>query len=88
LLAEAGSKLSEAFNKALSGVYGGDASRALNSMLLVEASNAIKPAGVASKAMLNLIVLNENSAYDATKFLTGDLPDKKEIALTQALVNA
>jgi hypothetical protein len=86
-LAEAGSKLSETFNKALSGIYGGDASRSLNGMLLVEATNAIRPTAVQDKALLNLIVLNEDSTYDTTKFLTGDIPAKSEVALTQSLVS-
>jgi hypothetical protein len=86
-LAKAGSELTETFNSALSRTYGGDASRSLNSMLLVEASNAISPAGGIPKAMLNVIALNENSTYDTTKYLTGDLPPKSEIALTQSLVN-
>jgi hypothetical protein len=87
-LADAGSKLCETFNNALSGIYGGDASRSLNGMLLVEATNAIRRTAVDDRALLNLIVLNEDSAYDTTKYLTGDVPGKSEIALTQSLVSA
>jgi hypothetical protein len=88
-LANAGASLTEAFNKAVSPNYGEDASRTLNSMLLVEATNAIAQTDpLAPDAMLNLIVLNEATTYDMTRFLTGDLPPKTEIALTQSLVSS
>jgi hypothetical protein len=87
-LAAAGSTLTAAFNSPLSSLYTGDASRALSSMLLVEATNAISPVALVPKAMLHLAVLREGSPYDVNRYVAGDLPEKSEIALTQSLVNA
>ena len=39
------------------------------------------------KEMLNLYLLNSQHEFDLTKFLAGDLPSRKDVAVAQTLTN-
>lgn len=87
--ADFGARLTEAFHHNLQSVYGDDSLRALSAMLLVEGSRAIAPelALSNSSAMLNILTLTNNHAFDLSSFLAGELPPKEQVALAQTLVN-
>ena len=87
-LADFGAEVTSTFNKNLS-VYGKESLRTLNSMLLTEASIALAP-GVATglpKAMLNLLVLKPEHAFQLSDFLNGDMPPRDQVAVSQVLTN-
>ena len=87
-LAQFGAELTETFNKRLT-VYGNESLRTLNSLLIAEASKAIDPgfATTVPKAMLSLLVLTKQHAFQLSDFLKGDLPPRHEVALAQTLTN-
>jgi len=88
--ADFGANFTQAFHDKLSSIYGGDSLRALSSMLLVEASRAIAPElSVAEpSAMLSILTLTNNHAFDLGSFLSGEMPPRDQVALAQTLVNA
>jgi hypothetical protein len=57
-------------------------------MSLVEATNVLAAAPIDTlKSMLNIYVLRENSTFKMEDFLTGTIPPKTEVALSQSLVS-
>jgi hypothetical protein len=87
-LADFGATITSTFNKRLS-IYGNESLRTLNSMLLAEASAAMSPglAPASAKAMLNLLVLKPQHKFQLADFLSGDLPARDEVAVSQVLTN-
>ena len=86
-LADFGAKITQTFNSNLS-VYGDESLRTLSSMLLASASGVLDSTALSvPKAMLNLYVLNSQHEFDLTKFLAGDLPSRKDVAVAQTLTN-
>jgi hypothetical protein len=87
VLAAAGATLTSTFNANVSSIYGGDSLRSLSSLLLLEATKVLATESIgAPKSLLSLIVLNENSTFETDDFLSGTIPPKTEIALSQSLV--
>lgn len=87
LLAEFGSQLTEAFNKEVSATFLGGSSRALGTVLFLEASKAL--AGVTADlrpdALLVISAMRSDAAFDPREFLeTGSLP--KELVAAQELL--
>lgn len=89
-LAEAGGDLTDAFHGNLSSVYGGDAIRALGSLVFLEATCALDPALRArpAAALLRILVVRPDSGYALTDFLKGVEPPPEAIALAQTLATA
>lgn len=87
--ADFGADLTDAFNKKLSSVYGGDALRTLSSMILVEASRAIAPdlGSQAPRAMLNIMTLQNGHQFQLSDFVAGLMPPRDQVAIAQTLVN-
>jgi hypothetical protein len=86
-LAKFGSKLTEAFNKAVTGTYLGGSSRALGTVLFLEAAKALAnaPANVRPDAMLVISAMRSDAAFDPREFLdTGTLP--KELVAAQEVL--
>lgn len=88
-LAAFGADLTSTFNKNLSIYSRPETMRALNSLLLVEASKALDPSMLAATpaAMLNLVVLAKTHDFPLADYLTGKLPPADEIAVGQTLTN-
>ena len=87
-LANFGSKLSAAFNEKIKSIYGGDALRMLGTALFIEAAAAIGGASsVVPTAMLELIVLRQQAAFDMSKYLAGEEPAKADVLVAQRIVN-
>jgi hypothetical protein len=87
-LANFGSKLSAAFNENVKSIYGGDALRMLGTALFIEAAAAIGgTSSVVPTAMLELIVLRQAAAFDMSKYLAGDAPEKADVLVAQRIVN-
>lgn len=86
-LAEFGAKITDTFNSKLS-IYASEPLRPLSSMLLVSSSGVLDPGALTTpRAMLNLYVLNSQHDFDLKKFLAGDLPARKDVAVAQTLTN-
>jgi hypothetical protein len=89
-LAEFGSKLTEAFNKSISDVYLGGSSRALGTVLFLEAAKALSGApaevqDVRPDAMLVISAMRSGAAFDPREFLeNGTLP--KELVAAQEVL--
>jgi hypothetical protein len=87
-LANFGSKLSAAFNEKVKSIYGGDALRMLGTALFIEAAAAIGgTSSVVPTAMLELIVLRQAAAFDISKYLAGEAPEKADVLVAQRIVN-
>lgn len=93
-LAEFGQKLTETFNKPLSGLHGGDKSQPLATLLFIEAARALRPSltadpAAAANAMLELIVLRNDSPFKAklADYLAGKLPTKDDTLVEQRIVS-
>jgi len=88
-LAEFGAALTETFNKNLTSVYGNDSLRAMSSILLAEASKTIDPALTATPmdALLSIIVLKTPRTFQLADFLSGRMPPRDQIVLTQTLAH-
>ncbi|MEP7269947.1 MAG: hypothetical protein ABI882_00500 [Acidobacteriota bacterium] len=89
VLAEFGEKLTETFNKGIDSVYQGDALRPLGTMVFLEAARALAPVPVDAKvsARLDLVVLKEGSQFPLGQFLSGKVPEAREVARRERLVN-
>lgn len=86
-LADFGAELSDTFNNRLS-IYGKETLRPLSSMLLVATSGVLDPGAITTpKAMLNLYVLNSQHEFDLKKFLSGEIPPRKDVAVAQTITN-
>jgi hypothetical protein len=86
-LAEFGAEITATFNGKLS-KYANEPLRPLSSMLLVSSSGILDPGALTTpRAMLNLYVLNSQHDFDLKKFLAGDLPARKDVAVAQTLTN-
>jgi hypothetical protein len=86
-LAEFAANLTDTFNHRVSSIYSGVSGRVLGPMLLVESSRALGTIGGGkASGMLKLYALNNGHTFDMGKFVEGELPPEKEVALTQTLV--
>ncbi|MBZ5552136.1 MAG: hypothetical protein LAO21_05400 [Acidobacteriia bacterium] len=86
-LASFGSKITETFNDRIKSVYGGDAVRPLGSMVFLEAASIFDPTAAQTKAILDLIVVKQQSEFNLPDFLTGTIPPKSEMLVQQRLVS-
>ena len=86
LLATFASSLTDTFNKRVNSVYSGVSGRVVGPMLFVEASAALGSAGTKPSALMNLYALNQGHTFDLATFITGSLPARAQVALTQTLV--
>jgi hypothetical protein len=88
-LAEFGSKLTESFNQAVSATYLGGISRALGTVLFLEAAKAL--AGVEAElrpdAMLVISAMRNDAAFDPREFLEAGLLPKDLVAAQEVLVS-
>ncbi|MFN0119816.1 MAG: hypothetical protein ACKV2V_04875 [Blastocatellia bacterium] len=90
-LAEFGASLTNTFNqKAGATIYGGKTMRALGSMLFLEVARILDPEltdRITPTAMLDLVVLKDQPAFDMDKFLDGVQPPSSGIVLQQRIVS-
>ena len=86
MLASFASNLTETFNKRVNSVYSGVSGRVVGPMLFVEASAAIGSVGTKPSALMNIYALNSGHTFDLGSFITGSMPDRSQVALTQTLV--
>jgi hypothetical protein len=88
-LATFGAKLTKTFNNQIESIYGGDGVRPLGSLALVEAARALDPMLTfeAPAAILEMIVIKEQSSFSLPEFLNGKLPAKEDIVIEQRLLN-
>jgi len=94
-LSKFGSDITDIFNDGIGGVYGGDKSRPLSTLLFVEAARELDPtlADVTPNAMLEIIVLKDTSTFDPDKYLNpdkypdGGLPPKDDVVLQTRVVS-
>jgi len=89
LLSQIGSDMTSLFNSKLSGIYGGDATRPLATMLFVEAGAAFNQIVPKSNAVakLEIAVLRQSAAFPPANFPDNALPDPKDIVCHQVLLN-
>lgn len=89
-LAEFGERLTGAFHRKLSSVYGGAALRPLGTRILIEAARALRgePAGRTAQAdaLLYLGVVREGARFKLERFLDGELPPVQDLLVEQKLV--
>jgi hypothetical protein len=86
-LADFGANITSTFNGDLS-VYGQGHLRPLNTMLVLSAASAISPElAVSAKSLLNITVLKPGHKFNLADFLTGDTPEKDDIAVGQNLIS-
>lgn len=89
-LAKFGGTLSESFHARVKSVYGDEASRAIGSMVLVEATRALDPANqlTAPTAALRLIVLNEERSFELSDWMKNRAPLEEDVAVAQTLISS
>jgi hypothetical protein len=87
--AEFGSKVTAAFNSKIGNVFVGDALRPLGSMIFIEAARALDPSlgDIEPSAMLDMIVVKQQSQFVMPKFLEGEVPGESDIVIQHRLVN-
>jgi hypothetical protein len=88
MLSSFGSKITETFNSKIRSIYGGEAVRPLGSMAFLEAASVFDPTAATIKAILDLIVVKQQSKYNLPDFLTGVIPPKGEMIVQQRLLNS
>jgi hypothetical protein len=88
-LADFGAKFTTAFNQNLTIYSLPETTRALNSLLMVEASRSldISSAALQPAAMLSIIVLTKAHTFALSDYLAGKLPPPSDVAVGQALTN-
>ena len=88
-LAEFGAAVTSTFNREIRSVYGGAALRPLGSLVFLEASRALDPALLDTRAhaLLSLTVLEEDREFQLTDFLLNKKPKKDDVAVEQRLVS-
>ena len=87
-LSDFGSKITETFNSKIKSDFGGEAIRPLGSMAFLEAASVFDPAAAPPKAILDLIVMKQQSKFNLPDFLTGTEPPKGEVILQQRLLSS
>lgn len=87
-LSSFGSTITDTFNSKIKSTYGGDAVRPLGSMVFLEAASVFDPTAAATKAILDLIVLKQQSKFNLPDFLTGAIPPKEDMIVQQRLVSS
>ncbi len=89
-LARFGRKITATFNKKLNGLFGGEISRTLGSLVFLEAARALDPALAAThpSAILELTLLKESAPRTwRGDFFKGQETDPEHIALRQTIVS-
>ncbi len=89
LLWDFGSTLTDAFNSEISSVYQGNSVRALGTMIFIEAAGALNPnlETIESTAILDLIILSQQSQFVPEQFLQNQWPSPKDFFMAQRLLN-
>lgn len=89
-LDEFGSTFVETFNDKLGGRYGTTTSRPLGALLFTEAASYFGKTAAKTQptAMLELIVLPEQTTFKLDDYLTGERPEGSAVALQQRIVSA
>ena len=90
-LADFGSAVTDAFNKKVSGVYGGGALRPLGTMPFVEAAGAFSRDAASAKpaALFELTVVRQTAGFDLAKFVDPaepQAPPREDIVIQERLV--
>jgi hypothetical protein len=87
--AEFGSKVTAAFNSKIGNVFVGDALRPLGSMIFIEAARALDPSlgDIEPTAMLDLVVVKQQSQFSMPKFLEGEMPGEGDVVIQQRFTN-
>jgi len=87
-LADFGTQITKTFNRNISPIYGGDATRPLGTMMFIEAAFALNPQLTAlhANAVLDLIVLKQTSNSDHGLFLNGGDIAEEDILLRERLI--
>jgi hypothetical protein len=86
-LAGFGQKITEAFNKNLTSVYGSGALRPLGTMAFIEAASCFLPnaAAVKPSALFQLTVVKRAASFKLDTFLDGKTPKKEEVVIEERL---
>ena len=81
--------MTSTFNREIRSVYGGAALRPLGSLVFLEASRALDPAllDTRANALLSLTVLEEDREFQLNDFLLNKKPKKDDVAVEQRLVS-
>jgi hypothetical protein len=87
--AEFGSKVTAAFNSKIGNVFVGDALRPLGSMVFIEAARALDPSlgDIEPSAMLDMIVVRQQSQFVMPKFLEGEMPAMADVVIQHRFTN-
>ena len=88
-LSEFGATITSTFNNNIKSLFGGDRIRPLGTMAFIEAASALDPTlGVlAPVAMMDLLVVKQQSQFQLPTFLEGESPDPHDIVIQQSIVN-
>jgi hypothetical protein len=88
-LSDFGATLSRAFHDRVRSIYGDQASRALGSMALMEATAGLDPAFSVREpdAALRIVVVNPRGSFLLSDYVKGRLPLEEDIVLQQTLVS-
>ncbi len=88
-LSEFGAKITETFNNNIKSLFGGDHIRPLGTMAFIEAASALDPTlGIVEPvALMDLLVVKQQSQFKLPTFLEGELPDSSDIVIQQSIVN-
>ncbi len=89
-LADFGSAITDAFNRKVSGVYGGGALRPLGTMLFVEAAGAFSGgAAVKPAALFELTVVKQKAGFELSRFVDPrepQAPGREDVVIQERLV--
>ncbi len=88
-LAEFGATMSKAFHDKVKSIYGDEASRALGSMVLLEATAGLDPTFSVREpnAAFRLLVIDPRGSFLLSDYIKGRLPLEEDVVLQQTLVN-
>jgi hypothetical protein len=88
-LAEFGAEITQTFNNNIRSLFGGDRIRPLGTMAFIEAASALDPTlgAVEPVAVMDLMVVKEQSQFQLPTFLTGESPNANDIVIQQRFVN-
>jgi hypothetical protein len=88
LLAEYGSRVTDAFNSNIGGLFGGNELRPLGTLVFIEAGTALDPTlNPRPSAMLELTVLKDKPVFKLPSFIAGDEPSAADIVNAQKFVS-